>query len=100
MQRLEDVYEHHRTGFNGLSRRVCDSAFHDLRMASNIDSLLSAIIRQSRLDTKIRYASTIEFVEIAFQRDRYIPLSQELVRISGTLEDLQPNNLAKNITVS
>jgi two-component system phosphate regulon sensor histidine kinase PhoR len=100
MQRLEDAYDHHRTDFSGLGRRICDSAFHDLRMASNLDSLLSAIIQQSRLDRKIRYASTIEFVEIAFQRDRYIPLYQEGVRISGTLEDLQPNNLAKNITVS
>ena len=100
MERLEDAYNHHRAAFNQLSKLVCDSAFHDLRMASNIDSLLSAIIRQSKLDTKIRYASTIEFVEIAFQRDQYIPLYQDLVRISGTLEDLQPNNLAKNITVS
>ena len=100
MQRLEDAFNHNKTTFNQLARLVCDSAFHDLRMASNIDSLLSAIIRQSRLDTKIRYASTIEFVEIAFERDRYIPLYQDLVRISGTLEDLQPNNLAKNITVS
>jgi two-component system phosphate regulon sensor histidine kinase PhoR len=100
MQRLEDAYNHQRTVFNQLGRRVCDSAFHDLRMASNIDSLLTAILQQTHLDRKIRYASTIEFVEIAFQHDRYIPLYQEPVRISGTLEDLQPHNLAKNITVS
>ena len=100
VQRLEDAYVHHRSDFAGLGRRLCDSAYHDLRMANNMDSLLSAIIQRNRLNTKIRYASTIEFVEIAFERDRYIPLYEETVRIGGTLDDLQPNNLAKNITVS
>jgi two-component system phosphate regulon sensor histidine kinase PhoR len=100
MQRLEDAYNHDRKTFNQLKRQICDSAFHDLRQASNIDSLLAAILQHARLDTKIRYASTIESVEIAFQHDRYVPLYEEPVRISGTLEDLQPHNLAKNVTVS
>lgn len=100
MQQLEDAYNHDRAAFSQLGRRVCDSAFHDLRMASNIDSLLTAILRHNRLDRKIRYASIIESAEIAFQRDQYIPLYQEPVRISGTLEDLEPHNLAKNVTVS
>lgn len=100
MQRLEDVYNHDPAAFHQLGRRVCDSAFHGLRLASNIDSLLNAILRRTHLDRKLRYASTIESVEIAFQQNRYIPLYEEPVRISGTLQDLQPLNLAKNITVS
>ncbi|MBS1663773.1 MAG: HAMP domain-containing histidine kinase [Bacteroidetes bacterium] len=99
---LETAYKRNRTAFNQLGQRVCDSAFLDLRAANNMDSLLAAIIKRNRLDTKIRYATTIEFVEVAFEHDRYIPLyrTTEGARIGGTLESLHPNNLAQNIIVS
>lgn len=103
MPALETAWYHDRPAFTLLGQKVCDSAFHDLAKANNIDSLLSVIIQHHHLDKKIRYASTIEFIEIAFQRDRYIPIytqTQEPVKIGGTLTDLRPNNLAKNITVS
>ena len=115
MQQLELAYNRDRRAFSRLGQRVCDSAFHDLRKANNIDSLLLAILQRSRLDRKIRYASTIESVEIAFQRDRYIPLYQQNdryawidprmqtnggIRVGGSLEDLEVNTLAKNVTVS
>lgn len=102
MNTLEELFKRDRKAFDRFGQRVCDSAFLDLKAANNMDSLLDVIIKRHRLDRKIRYASTIEFVEIAFQRDRYIPLYRtgELIRIGGTLEGLHPNNLAQNIIVS
>ncbi|THU31615.1 HAMP domain-containing histidine kinase [Niastella caeni] len=115
MQQLEKLYNHNRPAFNRFSQQVCDSAFRDLRRANNLDSLLQVIMQRNRLNRKIQYASTIESVEIAFQRDRYIPVYQQHgsyqwidphiqtkagIRVGGTLNDLKVNTLAKNIVVS
>jgi two-component system phosphate regulon sensor histidine kinase PhoR len=121
MAALEAAYGRDRVGgrggreFGRLSQLVCDSVFRDLKRAYNIDSLLGAIVSRHHLDPKIRYASTIESLQIAFQRDQYIPIYQEGgnyplidsalqtkdgIRLGGTLEGLRVNNLAKNITVS
>ncbi|OQP59617.1 hypothetical protein A3860_36675 [Niastella vici] len=115
MQQLEELYNHDRAAFSRLGQQVCDSAFRDLRKANNLDSLLLAIMKRNGLDRKIRYASTIESVEIAFQRDRYIPLYQQNgsypfidpqiqtkagIRIGGTLENLEANTMAQNLMVS
>jgi len=115
MQQLEGVYNHDLAAFSRLGQRCCDSAFRELRNANNINSLLLAIMKRNRLDNKIRYASTIESVEVAFQRDRYIPVYQQNssyplidpliqtkagIRVGGTLNDLKVNTLAKNIVVS
>lgn len=115
MQQLEEVYNHDLPAFSRLGQQVCDSAFRELRKANNIDSLLLAIMKRNRLNRKVRYASTIESVEIAFQRDRYIPLYQQNghypwidpliqtkagIRVGGMLNDLKVNTLAKNIVVS
>jgi len=72
-------------------------------------------MQRNHLDRKLRYASTIEFIEIAFQRDRYVPLyhqdghnewidpqiqTKAGIRIAGTLDNLEPNTLARHVTVS
>jgi len=115
MAALEAAYRHGRGDFERLSQLVCDSAFRDLRVAYNIDSLLRVIIRRRRLDPNIRYASTIESLQIAFERDQYVSLYQQGgsyplidstlqtkdgIRLGGTLGSLQANNLARNVTVS
>jgi len=115
MQQLEVLYNHDRSAFSRFSQRVCDSAFRDLRRANNLDSLLRVIMQRNRLNRKIRYASTIESVEIAFQPNRYIPVYQSNgsyqwidphirtkagIRVGGTLENLEDNTLAKNLMVS
>ena len=115
MQPLEEAYNRNPASFNRLGQQVCDSAFRELRQQNNLDSLIQEIMKRNRLDMKIRYACTIEYVEIAFQRDRYVPVYQYNgnnplisgnmqtkagVRIGGTLNDLKSNTLAKNLVVS
>jgi two-component system phosphate regulon sensor histidine kinase PhoR len=115
MQRLEEAYNHNLAAFNRLSQQVCDSAFRDLCKANNIDSLLQAIMQRNGFNRKIRYASTIESIEIAFQADQYVPVYQQHVnyplidpliqtkagiRVGGTLNDLKANTLANNLVVS
>jgi two-component system, OmpR family, phosphate regulon sensor histidine kinase PhoR len=115
LPRLEALYKTDKQAFNKLGQQVCDSAFRDLRKANNIDSLMKAIMQRNHLDRKLRYASTIEFIEIAFQRDRYVPLyhqdghnewidpqiqTKAGIRIAGTLDNLEPNTLARHVTVS
>jgi two-component system phosphate regulon sensor histidine kinase PhoR len=115
MQQMEELYNHDRPAFSKFSQQVCDSAFRDLRRANNLDSLLQIIMQRNRLNRKIRYASTIESVEIAFQRDRYIPVyhsngsyqwidphiqTKAGIRVGGTLENLEANTLAQHLMVS
>lgn len=115
MRSLEAAFNVNRASYRILGQKVCDSAFSQLKAADNIDSLLRVIIRRRGLNQKIRYATTIESLEIAFQHDQYFPLyhlgenyelirpqlqSKDGIRLGGTLEHLYPNNLAKNVIVS
>ena len=115
MQQLEEAYRHDLAAFRRISQLVCDSAFRDLRKACNLDSVVNNIMHRNRFNMKIRYASTIEMVEIAFERDLYVPMykrnglypliDSELqtkagIRIGGALNDLQANTLATNLMVS
>ena len=115
MRRLEDLYLHDPREFSLFSQKICDSAFHVLRKANNIDSLLSTIIKRHNLYRDLEYSLLVESVDVSFQRDKFIPLynmrehydlidaglqSKDGIHIGGTLSDIYPRNLATALTVS
>lgn len=115
MRELERTYLLGPDVFNSYKQKVCDSAFTSLRMANNMDSLLEVIVRLHHLNKYIRYALIIRSLEVSFQHDKYVPLvkldnqtdlvnqdllSRDYIKVGGTLQDLNPQNLVRNITVS
>src|SRR5882762_6715117 len=91
MHRLEDYALHNPREFALLGQRLCDSAFQELRKANNLDSLLYAIIKRHGLNRNLEYGLFVQSVEVAFQRDKFIPLFRPAsrepygARIGGTL---------------
>lgn len=117
MAEMERICRNDPAGFADYRRRVCDSAFLTLRKANNMDSLLSLIIKRQHLNKDLEYALFIRTLDVSFQKDRYVSLfgardysgfmdpSLEMnpvygVRIGGTLEDIYPQSLVTNLTVS
>ncbi|HTI07965.1 MAG TPA: HAMP domain-containing sensor histidine kinase [Puia sp.] len=106
MHRLEGGFLHNPREFALLGQRLCDSAFQDLRKANNLDSLLGVIIKRHGLSRNLEYGLFVQSVEIAFQRDKFIPLYKPAsrepygARIGGTLKDINSHNLATALTVS
>lgn len=114
MKTLEDLYLHDPVGFNNYKQRLCDSAFHALKKANNLDSVLNNIIRSHDLKKDFDYALVIQGVDVAFQRDKYISLysrsqqyagidrsmqTKDGIRIGGSLETVSSRNLATGLTV-
>src|SRR3954471_16685089 len=74
MTELERLHKADPAAFDLLKQRVCDSAFHALRSANNIDSLLQVTIRKHNIDRQLEYALLIESIDIAFQSNSYVSL--------------------------
>ena len=115
MRQLEDLYLHDPREFALFSQKICDSAFHALKKANNLDSLLNIIIKRHNLYRDLEYSLLVESVDVSFQRDKFIALynkrehynlidsSLQLkdgIHIGGTLTDIYPRNLATALTVS
>ncbi|HEY4209631.1 MAG TPA: HAMP domain-containing sensor histidine kinase [Puia sp.] len=104
MAELERLHHVDTAGFNLLKKRICDSAFASLRAASNIDSILQAIIKKHNLNRQLEYALLVESIDIAFQSNKYVSLynkrGSEGARIDGTLENISGNNLATFLAVT
>ena len=115
MQRMEELYQNDRPAFTRLAQQLCDSAFVALRKANNLDSVLRSIISTNHLNRDYEYASLLEGVEVAFQRNKYIVLyakgqrykgsdssfqTKDGIRIGGSLEDIAGRNLVTALTVS
>lgn len=115
MAALERLYQTDPAGFGLLKQRVCDSAFHALRRANNIDSLLRLIIRKHNIDRQLEYALLVESIDIAFQSNKYISLynkgekyadidpaiqTPHGIRIGGSLQDISSQNVAAFLAVT
>ena len=115
MKHLEDLYLHDPVRFSIYKQQLCDSAFHTLRQANNLDSVLNSIIKSHGLKKDLDYALMIQGVDVAFQRDKYISLysrsqqyalidrslqTKDGIRIGGTLETVGNRNLATALIVS
>ena len=112
---LEWLYRYDAPGFFLLKQKICDSAFHVLRKANNIDSLLKVIIRRNNFNRQLEYALLIQNIDIAFQGNKYIPFysrkehydhidpalqTKDGILLGGTLRDISARNLAASYTVS
>jgi len=114
MAALEDLYNKNDPAFDTLSHRMCDSIFHDLRKANNMDSLLDRMLTVNHLRKPMEYALLVSRLDIAFKANHYINLyrsgrryplidsvlqQSEGIRIGGTLGSVSPQNMASAYVV-
>ncbi|HEY4064487.1 MAG TPA: HAMP domain-containing sensor histidine kinase [Puia sp.] len=115
MNALEQSYFHDRTAFYKSRQKILDSAFHALRKANNIDSLLRIIVKKNNLRRNFEYALLIQGLDLSFQKDEYVSLytpaeqypfidqgiqTKDGIRIGGTLRDINTHNAVATVTVS
>ena len=116
MRLLEQAYLTDQRAFQVLKQKVCDSAFLEMKKANNMDSVMDDIIRENHLNKNLEYALFINYIEVSFRHDKYIPFfdswadrryidtSLEIqhgygVRIGGTLREIYPQSLVTNLSV-
>lgn len=115
IEQLEQVNKTDRNKFDALKQKVCDSIFKELRKKSNIDSVMKHIFATTKIKKDFIYSSTIQNIDIAFQRNNYVslydknifyPLIDSSIQtkygilISGSLLVQNPQNLITTLTVS
>ncbi len=111
MPRLELLHQRQPVEFAGYSKQLSESIFTALRKASNMDSLMAAIAQKNQLNQNLRYALTLDLLDITFESNKYITLysskktasadsASHGVLIGGNLQDLNAHNMVTSITVS
>jgi two-component system phosphate regulon sensor histidine kinase PhoR len=114
MYELERLYKSDRKHFNRLSQWVVDSIAVRLRARSNIDSLMTAIIKENKLETDLIWLSTVDHISVTFNGQQYVTLYDKSqlykgldsafqnkgIVVSGSLQNTGPSNLVSNITIS
>ncbi|MCH5718495.1 hypothetical protein [Niabella hibiscisoli] len=114
MYELERLYKSDSVHFEGYSQLVIDSIAVSLRAASNVDSLMTAIIRDNKLEDDLIWLSTIDHISVTFNGQQYVTLYDKFkqyegldnafqnkgIVVSGSLQNAGPSNLVSNITIS
>ncbi len=103
---LEHLYKTDRRMFNDSIRLISNHILKELTAASNMDSVMSAILKSIHLDLeKYGYAITLDEISISFDGKNYIDLTiwNDVLlplRIDGNERYIGPNEVVSNISVS
>jgi len=112
---LEKLSANDKAAFSRHSRKIYDSIFLSLQKASNMDSLLRAIMERNNIKTPLEYALMIQSIDLAFKPNQYIsffngtdssvssavPIVTNFgAKIGGNLKKLHPDNEISGLTVS
>lgn len=114
MYELERRYKSGRADFSILGQKVVDSIAANLRTRSNIDSLMTAIIKENKLEDDLIWLSTVDHISVTFNGQQYVTLYDKSqmykgldsafqnkgIVVSGSLHNTGPSNLVSNITIS
>ncbi|NGM66115.1 sensor histidine kinase [Sphingobacterium sp. SGR-19] len=103
---LEHLYKTNRLMFNDSIRLITKHILEELTAASNMDSVMSAILKSIHLDLeKYGYAITLDEISISFDGKNYIDLTiwNDVllpICIDGNERYISPNEVVSNISVS
>lgn len=115
MKKFELLYKTNKHQFAIFKQKVCDSLFTDLRKFNNLDSLMGAILRESKIENSFKYSSAIQRIDVAFEANNYISIfnkntfyplidssiqTKDGIDIAGKLMVRNPQNLITPLTVS
>lgn len=109
LEELEKLYHQNPDSFQLFKQNLCQVIFKDLRLANNMDSILTATKNKYHLTNKLTYALTVSLLDIAFESNKYIPLYKAPVTeagikngilIGGDLKNINSQNEVTNLTIS
>lgn len=115
MKEMERLHKNDSNRFIRYKQKICDSIFNDLHKQNNIDSVMATIFKKSTIPNSFKYSSTIQRLDVAFERNRYVSLynkdnfyplinaalqTKEGILIAGDLKLSNAQNLITTLTVS